>query len=130
MIMSKIGASNIICVKSTMDKKQIKKSIEKFKESKKVNTLVTTYDFLYSGENLTEASYSIHYGYHWSNDIMTNAERRVWRKGSEKHKRIIYIYIYLQNTIEEKMLTCVKKKKRTVEDLRRYMIEWAGRKKI
>jgi SNF2 family DNA or RNA helicase len=130
MIMSKIGASNIICIKSTMDKKQIKKSIEKFKESRKVNTLVTTYDFLYSGENLTEASYSIHYGYHWSNDIMTNAERRVWRKGSEKHKRIIYIYIYLQNTIEEKMLTCVKKKKRTVEDLRRYMIEWARRKKI
>lgn len=116
--------SGVITLTSEQCDKVKKNVLDSFKNDPKINILITTYDLLESGENLTAASYSIHYSLPWSNDVYTNAKRRVYRKGAEQYDRIVYIYIYTKGSIEERILQVLQKKSSFLRHMKSFVKEW------
>lgn len=108
----------VVEVVADQSENKIKDVLHKFKTNKNYHTLVTTYSLMESGENLTVAPYSIHFSLPWSNGIYLNAKGRIYRKGSEVHEKIYYIHLYLKDTIEEKILELLRKKKSVMRNIR------------
>ena len=102
-------------------------NLNKFKTDKKYNTLITTYALLESGETLAMANYSIHYSHIWSNNMTLNAKHRVYRKGSEIHNKVVYIHLYLKDTVEEVVLKTLQKKKSMQKKLKEDMEQWVNK---
>jgi SNF2 family DNA or RNA helicase len=106
----------ILC--NTLDKSKI---LEEFKNGDS-DILIASYGILHSGETLVVSDCNIHYSYTWSNSIFTNAQRRTHRIGQSK--KVIYIYLFIKNTIEEEILKALKKKKGIQNRLKGYMKKW------
>jgi SNF2 family DNA or RNA helicase len=66
---------------------------------------------------LTNCRYAIYYSNTWSQDKRSNSEARIYRKGSEKHKNIIYIDLVVKDSVEEAVYECLKRKKSLVATL-------------
>lgn len=96
--------------------------LKEFRESNK-HILITTYDLLASGETITECNYNIHYSHIWSNEKTTNAQARTYRVGSERHRKVVYIYLYIEG-LEYDILKRIKKKKKYRRELEKYMKGW------
>ncbi|HDK42911.1 MAG TPA: hypothetical protein ENG87_06015 [Candidatus Pacearchaeota archaeon] len=110
---------------SSKDNNVLQASIlNNFKNYPNFKILITTYNILNSGETLSSCNYSIHYSYTWSNHITTNAKRRIYRKGSEIHKKINYIYLYIKDSVEEEIIKNLEKKKIMQRKLKEYMENW------
>ena len=67
---------------------------------------------------LTSCNHAIYYSNGWSADLRYNSEARIYRKGSEKHKRVFYTDLLVKGTVEEKVIECLRKKKSLVDELK------------
>jgi SNF2 family DNA or RNA helicase len=114
-----------LSVTSDLSNEQKTFNLDRFKDPKSpFRFLVTTYDLMESGETLVVAPYSIHYGYTWSNAMTTNAKRRVYRRGAEIHTKIIYIHVYIKDSIEEIIINTLRRKKNMQTELKKWMSKW------
>lgn len=87
-----------------------KELIQDFRKNKR-NIIIATPKYLGSGITLTEANYGIYYSNDYSYEKRMNSEARIYREGSQIHKNITYIDMYLNGTIEQRILDILKKKK-------------------
>jgi len=62
----------------------------------------------------------MYYSRNWSNDQKSNADARIRRKGSEKHKSIIYTDLFIKGSVEEAVMQCVDGKQNVVKELKKY----------
>ena len=92
--------------------------VKKFQNSKNYNILLATQKKAGESITLTACKYAIYYSNSWSYDLRANSEARIRRKGSEKHKSIIYTDIIVKNSIEKLVYDCLRKKKNLVNSLK------------
>lgn len=110
---------------TTLLPEELSHTLKLFKDSANdKRLLITTYGLLESGETLTVASYAIHFSYTWSNNVTTNAKKRIYRKGAEIHEKITYIHIYIKNSIEEEILMALKNKNLIQKNIKNYIQTW------
>lgn len=113
-----------LLIKSTDSIPEITLKIRFFKNSSvKYPILILTYGFYNSGETLVNAKYTIFYGYADSNDKMSNAHYRNYRKGSEIHDIVYRHYIYVKDSIEEIILKNRRRKKQLQIEIYSYIKE-------
>lgn len=62
------------------------------------------------GVNLQEASYSVYFSKNYSLEEDVQSEARCYRKGSEKHEKVVRIDLVAQNTVDELISTALKNK--------------------
>lgn len=87
-------------------------------QNKNSNILITTQKKSSASVTLTSCRHAIFYSNVWSYDERYNAEARIYRKGSEKHKNVVYTDLVVKDTVEERVLSCLKKKKDLIDDLK------------
>ena len=92
--------------------------VNKFQLSSNYNILLCTQKKASESLNLYNANYAIYYSNTWSYDERFNSEARIYRKGSEKHSHVMYIDLITKNTVEDKVLKCLKTKKDLVNELK------------
>lgn len=90
----------------------------KFQNSSTHNILLTTQKKASESLNFSNCRYAIYYSNDWSNDLRSNSEARIYRKGSEKHTSIVYIDLTIDKSIDERIVNCLKKKKSLIDDLK------------
>lgn len=95
--------------------------ISNFKKDSSHRILVCNTNFMEAGETLTCARHSIFYSHGWSWGKRSNAEHRIFRKGAEIHKSIVYHNIYVKGSIEEEIIKRQSKKKSIVQVLKNYL---------
>lgn len=80
---------------------------------------------------LTNCNHAVYYSNTWSADLRGNSEARIYRKGSEKHKSVIYTDLIVKDSVEQKVIDCLRKKKNLVNELKQTFggITAGGRKK-
>lgn len=114
----------LVVLKSDLKKEEIQSSLNKFRKSKDCNILITNSKFMGTGITLVEANYAIYYSNDWSYEIRANSEARIFRKGSaDLHKKVTFIDLYLNKTIDERISKLLKKKGDIVEQLKRELIK-------
>ena len=106
----------------TGDTKDVNSIVKQFQKDKNRNVLLAIQKKGSASITLTNCNYAIYYSNMWSYDERYNSEARIYRKGSEKHKHIIYTDLVVKNSIEEKILECLRKKKSLVEILKQQFI--------
>ena len=97
--------------------------VNEFQHSKRRNILIAIQKKGAASITLTNCNYAIYYSNSWSFDDRYNSEARIYRKGSEKHKHVTYIDLVARDTIEERVLKCLKTKKDLVNELKEYFLE-------
>lgn len=115
--------SGIEILTLTGESEDVNDLVNVFRKSSKHNILIATQKKAAESVTLTEARYAIYYSNLWSYDLRANSEARICRKGSERHKSIIYIDLATKGTIEEKVLYCLKKKKDLIGELKNMFLE-------
>jgi SNF2 family DNA or RNA helicase len=95
------------------------KIVQLFQKTKDYNVLVCTQKKAAESVTLTEARYAIYYSNIWSNDARLNSEARIRRKGSEKHKNIMYIDLVVEKSVEQKVYQCLRQKKDLINELKK-----------
>lgn len=123
-IISCVPESHTVSVLSTNTDHENTSALSRFRDDKNILNLITTYDILESGETLTSAQYAVHYSCPWSNAVYRNAKHRIFRKGAEIHDKIIYIHIFVRDSIEEIILQTLQKKMNMQTKLKSYIKEW------
>lgn len=92
--------------------------VKQFQHSPKHNILISTQKKGSASITLTNCRYAIYYSNSWSYDERANSEARIYRKGSEKHKSVIYTDFLTKGSIEERIHKCLKGKKSLVDELK------------
>jgi len=113
-ILKKLGYHPVKLVGAT---KNTEKAVNKFMHTSKYNILLATQLKAAESITLTNCKYAIYYSNTWSHDKRSNSEARIYRKGAEKHKHVIYIDLLVDGSVEESILECLKKKKKLVSVL-------------
>jgi len=85
--------------------------------------LIANPHFLGASETFVEANYMIRYSYTESYAKHSNSEARIYRKGAEKHKKVVYVYPYIKGSIEEKIIKSLLRKKNLINLLKDYFEE-------
>lgn len=116
MYLKKFGYNTLTLTGSTKDVAHV---VNKFQNSKKYNILIATQKKAAESINLTNCRYAIYYSNPWSYDLRGNSEARIRRKGSEKHSSIMYIDLATKDSIDLKVLRCLKGKKDLVDVLKK-----------
>jgi SNF2 family DNA or RNA helicase len=91
-----------------------------FQNSHKYNLLIATIQKANESITLSNCRYGMYYSRNWSNDQKSNADARIRRKGSEKHKSIIYTDFFIKGSVEEAVIQCVDGKQNVVKELKKY----------
>ena len=94
------------------------KVVSLFQNTKEYNVLVCTQKKAAESITLTAARYAIYYSNVWSNEARLNSEARIRRKGSEKHKSIMYIDLVTESSVEKQVYECLRKKKSLIDELK------------
>lgn len=102
--------------------KNVNQIVHTFQTNKNRNILIAIQKKGSASITLTSCNYAIYYSNSWSFDERYNSEARIYRKGSEHHKNITYIDLITRDSIEEKILDCLKTKKNLVDELKSYFI--------
>lgn len=93
--------------------------VRNFQHSKRYNVLVATQKKASDSITLTACRYAIYYSNLWSGGERGNSEARIYRKGSEIHKSIVYTDMLVHGTVEEKVYQCLVRKKNLVDMLKK-----------
>ncbi len=96
----------------------VNKVVKDFQYKKRHNILIATQKKAAESITLTNCKYAIYYSNSFSNDLRQNSEARIRRKGSEKHKSIIYTDLVLNNSIEGLVYECLRKKTSLIKELK------------
>lgn len=107
----------------TGDTENANSVVHKFQHSKDCNILVATLKKASESITLTNCNYAIYYSNIWSYDYRYNSEARIYRKGSEKHKHVVYTDLVTKGSIEEKVILCLKNKKKLIDVLKQQFLE-------
>lgn len=102
--------------------------VRKFQHSKSSNVLLTTQKKSAESISIQNARIAIYYSQLWSGDLRANSEARIRRKGSEKHKSILYIDFMTENSVEIQISKCHRQKKSLINELKRIFTEVGGGK--
>ena len=97
--------------------------VQRFQKDRRYTILLATQKKAAESVTLTAAKYAIYYSNFWSNDSRANSEARIRRKGSEQHDLITYVDFITRNTVEEKVVDCLRKKKNLVAELKEHFKE-------
>jgi len=97
--------------------KNVNATIRHFQDGKS-NIMIAIQKKAAESITLTSCNYAIYYENSWSADLRYNSEARIRRKGSEIHQHIFYTDFVVRDTIEERVLECLKQKKNLVDDLK------------
>ena len=119
-ILKKMGILTLTITGETENANMV---VSTFQRSKDRNVLICTQKKAAESVTLTSARYAIYYSNIWSNDARLNSEARIRRKGSEKHKSIIYIDLITKNSVEKKVYDCLRKKKDLINELKTAFLE-------
>lgn len=103
--------------------KNVNEVIRKFQHDKNSNVLIAIQKKGAASITLTNCNHAIYYSNAWSYDDRYNSEARIYRKGSEQHKFVFYTDLVVKDTIEEKVLDCLRKKKSLVDELKQQFLE-------
>lgn len=114
-ILTKLGIPVLTITGETKNANQV---VQKFQRSKDSNVLVCTQKKAAESVTLTSARFAIYYSNIWSNDARLNSEARIRRKGSEKHKSIMYIDLITKASVEKQVYDCLRKKKDLINELK------------
>lgn len=118
-IFKKIYGDDLKVLTLTGATEDVNKVVKQFQFKKHANILIATQKKAAESITLTNCKYAIYYSNSWSNDLRQNSEARIRRKGSEKHKSIIYTDLMLKNSIEELVYDCLRKKGTLIQDLKK-----------
>jgi len=119
-VLAKLGIRTLSLTGATEDSNKV---VQLFQRSKEFNVLICTQKKAAESVTLTSAKYAIYYSRIWSFDAQANSEARIRRKGSEIHKNIMYIDLITKDSVEEKVVDCLKKKKSLVDELKVAFLE-------
>lgn len=114
-VLRKLGIPVLTITGETKDANAV---VQKFQRSKDHNILVCTQKKAAESVTLTSARFAIYYSNIWSNDARLNSEARIRRKGSEKHKSIMYIDLITKASVEKQVYDCLRKKKDLINELK------------
>jgi SNF2 family DNA or RNA helicase len=114
-ILTKLGVPVLTITGETKDANT---TVQRFQRSKDHNVLVCTQKKAAESVTLTSARFAIYYSNIWSNDARLNSEARIRRKGSEKHKSIMYIDLITKASVEKQVYDCLRKKKDLINELK------------
>lgn len=114
-ILAKLGIRTLSLTGATENSNKV---VQMFQRSREYNVLICTQKKAAESVTLTSARYAVYYSRIWSYDAQANSEARIRRKGSEIHKNIIYINLVTKNTVEEKVVSCLQKKKDLINELK------------
>lgn len=92
--------------------------VSAFQYDKSVNILLAIQKKASDSITLTNCNYVVYYCNGWSADERNNSEARTYRKGSEKHAHVLYIDLFVKDTVDEKVYQCLKQKKSLIETLK------------
>lgn len=109
---------NVLSLTGETKDDDVSNIINKFMLSIDNNILLLTTKKASESLNLTNCNIAIYYSNEYSYDRRANSEARIYRKGSEKHKSVIYIDFVTKKTIEEAIYNCLHKKKDLVNALK------------
>lgn len=98
--------------------KNVNEVVNQFQHDKNSNVLIAIQKKASESITLTSCAHCIYYSNGWSADLRLNSEARIRRKGSEHHKFIFYIDLITKDTIEEKVISCLREKKNLIEELK------------
>jgi hypothetical protein len=113
-LLKKMGHKPLKLIGATRNTERV---VDKFMHSPSHNVLLATQLKAAESITLTNCRYAIYYSNTWSQDKRSNSEARIYRKGSEKHKNIIYIDLVVKDSVEEAVYECLKRKKSLVATL-------------
>jgi SNF2 family DNA or RNA helicase len=119
-LLKKVGWNHVVLTGDTENANMV---VNKFQHSKDCNILVATLKKASESITLTSCNYAIYYSNIWSYDYRANSEARIFRKGSEHHKHVIYTDLVTKGSIEEKVLLCLKNKKKLINVLKEQFTE-------
>jgi len=108
------------------DTKDTRMVVDRFQHDKKYNVLIASQKKGAESINLTACRYAIYYSHVWSYDNRSNSEARIRRKGSERHKSIIYTDFVTKGTVERNVYSCLRRKSSLVKSLKEQFINMAG----
>lgn len=114
-ILTKLGIPVLTITGETKDANKV---VQQFQKSKDRNVLICTQKKAAESVTLTSARFAIYYSNIWSNDARLNSEARIRRKGSEKHKSIMYIDLLTKASVEKQVYDCLRKKKDLINELK------------
>ena len=106
-----------------IDPENVDKVVNAFQNGKKYNILLAIQKKASASITLTACNHAIYYSNMWSFDERANSEARIYRKGSERHKHVFYTDLVVKDSVEEKVVSCLKRKKDLVGLLKK---EFAG----
>lgn len=98
--------------------KNVDKVINTFQHKSQFNILIATQKKAAESITLTACNHAIYYSNNWSYDLRANSEARIYRKGSERHKHVVYTDLVTQDSVENNVLQCLKKKKNLINILK------------
>lgn len=119
-ILTKLGIPVLTITGETKDANKV---VQQFQKSKDRNVLICTQKKAAESVTLTSARFAIYYSNIWSNDARLNSEARIRRKGSEKHKSIMYIDLLTKASVEKQVYDCLRKKKDLINELKTAFLE-------
>lgn len=105
----------------TGDIKDKQKEIDNFQTDPKCLFMIANPKAGGVGVNLQEASYSIYFSKSYSLEEDVQSEARCYRKGSEKHEKVVRIDIVAQNTVDE----LISEALRTKQDMSDMILDYA-----
>jgi len=94
-------------------------TINRFQHDKRYTILLATQKKAAESVTLTASRFAIYYSNVWSNDLRSNSEARIRRKGSESHPSITYTDFVTVGTVEEKVYECLRRKKELTDELKK-----------
>lgn len=109
---------NVSVLTLTGATKNVNLVVNQFQNSPTHNVLIAIQKKGSASITLTSCKYAIYYSNAWSYDERYNSEARIYRKGSEKHKNVIYTDLLVKGTIDERVYQCLRKKKSLVDMLK------------
>ena len=115
-ILKKMGHRVLTLTASTKD---VQKTVRRFQAGKSHNVLIATQRKASESITLTACNYAIYYSNTWSFDARANSEGRIYRKGSERHKRVFYTDLVVKGSIEERVVDSLLNKKNLIAELKK-----------
>lgn len=115
-ICKKLGYNTLTLTGATENESGVVRKFQNMKSG--YNILIATQKKAAESITLTSCRYAIYYSNNWSYDLRANSEARIRRKGSEKHKSVIYTDLILNNDIEKLVYDSLRRKKNLVNMLK------------
>ncbi|MBI3366528.1 DEAD/DEAH box helicase [Candidatus Roizmanbacteria bacterium] len=111
----KLGIPTLSLTGDTENTEQV---VNAFQNNPKYNVLIASIKKASASITLTNCRYVIYYSNVWSGAERGNSEARTHRIGSEKHSSIIYTDLCIKDSVEERVLECLRSKKELVTELK------------